>query len=509
MKYYITTPIYYVNDFPHIGHAYTTIAADVVSRWQRLHGKEVFFLTGTDEHGAKIAQAAKKQNESPKEFCDKIAKGFKATWKELDISNDGFIRTTDTKHKKAVQYFLDKLFTSKNIYKAKYNGLYCIQCEKFTTEDELDENGCCVDHKQKPVHHSEENYFFKLSAFKDKLLEILSDEKHPQHMAVFPLTRRNEIIGKLKTGLEDISISRAALEWGIPLPFDKNQTAYVWIDALLNYVSAIGYSTDEKQFKQTWPAQLHLMAKDILWFHSVIWPAMLLALGIETPKKVFAHGFFTINGEKMSKTLGNVIRPSQMIEKFGKDATRYLTLSLFPFGVDGNISWNALTDKYNVDLANNLGNLVARTTTMIDKYFEGTIPERKGKSEFSVFNEIKSIDALFEDLSFTQCITKIQKCIDSANRYIDSTAPWKMAKENNPDLSNVMFDLLQSIGIIAIYLIPFMPTVSQNIWHQIGEKTKVEDFALEFFKKAKTPDFPHPGRNIAKGEILFPRITDK
>ncbi len=510
MKFYLTTPIYYVNDFPHIGHAYTTIAADVLARWHTLNGKEVFFLTGTDEHGAKIVQAAQNQGKSPKEFCDEIVLGFKSAWKDLEITNDGFIRTTDPEHEKAVQFFLDKLNKSGYIFKSKYEGLYCIPCEKFMSEEDLDKEGCCPNHKKKPIIHSEENYFFKLSAFKDKLLAILTDEKNPNHLAVFPNERRNEIIGKLKTGLEDISISRSALEWGITLPFDKSQTVYVWIDALLNYITAIGYSLNDNNFKKLWPCDLHLMAKDILWFHSVIWPAMLLAVGIEPPKKLFAHGFFTINGEKMSKTLGNVIRPGELISKFGKDATKYLLLSLFPFGTDGDISWQALKEKYNVDLANNLGNLVSRTTSMVFKYFQGTIPERKGGTVFSIKEELKATEPLFDELSFSIIIDKIQKSIDRANRYIESCAPWKMAKENNPALADIMYDLLQAIGQISLYLLPIMPNMTKSVWNQLNAKTDIETAAKSFFSN-KIEDLTKiicSGSSLKNGEILFPRILE-
>jgi methionyl-tRNA synthetase len=510
MKFYLTTPIYYVNDFPHIGHAYTTIAADVIARWHRLNGKDVFFLTGTDEHGAKIVQAAQKQGKSPKDFCDGIVLGFKSAWKDLEITNDGFIRTTDPAHENAVQFFLDKLNKSGYIYKSKYEGLYCIPCEKFMSEEDLDEKGLCPNHKKKPILHSEENYFFKLSAFKDKLLTILTDEKNPNHLAVFPIERRNEITGKLKTGLEDISISRSALEWGISLPFDKKQTVYVWIDALLNYITAIGYSANDKNFKKLWPCDLHLMAKDILWFHSVIWPAMLLAVDLEPPKKLFAHGFFTINGEKMSKTLGNVIRPGELINKFGKDATKYLLLSLFPFGTDGDISWQSLKEKYNVDLANNLGNLVSRTTSMVFKYFQGTIPERKGGTVFSVKEELKATEPLFDELSFNIIIDKIQKSIDRANRYIESCAPWKMAKENNPALADIMYDLLQAIGQISLYLLPIMPNMSKSIWDLLDAKTDVETAAKNFFSN-KIQDLTKiicSGNSLKKGDILFPRILE-
>jgi methionyl-tRNA synthetase len=512
MKFYLTTPIYYVNDVPHVGHAYTTVAADVLARWHRLCGDDVFFLTGTDEHGAKIAQAAEKNRQSPREFCDHIVAEFAAAWKDLGITNDRFIRTTDPVHEKAVLFFLTRLFESGAIFKSKYEGLYCVHCEKFLSPEDLNEDLCCPDHKQKPVAHAEENYFFKLSGFREKLLEILTDEKHPQHIAVFPVERRNEIIGKLKTGLEDISISRAAVEWGIPLPFDKSQTTYVWVDALLNYISAIGYADNSDEFSKYWPADVHLMAKDILWFHSVIWPALLMAANLPLPRRVHAHGFFTINGDKMSKTLGNIIRPPEMIARFGADPSRYLLLSLIPFGADGDLSWKAMTERYNTDLANNLGNLVSRTLTMIEKYFQGTVPAPAETPRFSIAEDLDKAGEHLTSIEFSRAIEQIQKAIDRANRHIESSAPWKMAKENNPALPTVLFDLLQSIALLSIYLLPFMPNTCRQIWEQLGEGQPLESTAAEYLaarKKGTQPSFLRAGTSIKKGGILFPRIVEK
>lgn len=506
MKYYITTPIYYVNDTPHIGHAYTTVAADILARWHRLKGDDVFFLTGTDEHGAKIAQAAANSNQTPKELCDKVSEEFKIAWKSLNITNSSFIRTTDLYHKTTVELFLKTLFEKDMIYKKKYEGLYCVHCEKFLKKDDLDENLCCPDHKQKPVEHSEENYFFRLSSFQDRLLELLSNKKHPNYMEILPESRRNEVLGKLKLGLDDISISRKAILWGIPLPFDESQTAYVWVDALLNYLSGAGFGQDEENFKKTWPCDTHLMAKDILWFHGVIWPAMLLAIDLPLPKKLFAHGFFTINNEKMSKTLGNVIKPAELIQKFGVDASRYLLVSLFPFGSDGDISWEALTNKFNTDLANNLGNLVSRTLTMIEKYFAGTIPAPvapiRGIKE--VFN-IKELNDYLENFQFHFALEAIQKHINNANQFIEETAPWKMAKENNKELSNVLWALVEQIKIAAVSLYPIMPETSKKIWAQIGETKSIKEDAVLFFNGFPV-SAPASGSKINKASGLFPRI---
>lgn len=508
MKFYVTTPIYYVNDLPHIGHAYTTVAADVLARWRRLHGDDVFFLTGTDEHGAKIAQAAEKCAQSPGQFCDGIVDGFKTAWQSLSITNDRFIRTTDPLHEETVKFFLKKLHDSGAIYHGKYEGTYCTGCEKFLSPDDLDENGACPDHRQKPVHHCEENYFFKLSSYRDQLLEILTNENHPQHIQVHPVERRNEIIGKLKVGLEDISISRAALAWGIPLPFDPKQTAYVWIDALINYISAIGYKDGTDEFKKLWPADLHLMAKDILWFHSVIWPALLLAAGLPLPKKVFAHGFFTIDGQKMSKSIGNVIRPADLIERFGLDASRYLLLALFPFGTDGDISYASLTEKYNTDLANNIGNLAARSISMAEKYFGGTVPAPGTGARLKVSGILAGMDGHFKNVEFHKAVDLVRQAVDTANRHIEATAPWKMAKENNPDLATVIHDLVNNLAIITFHLVPFIPNICAALWQQLGQSTPVEKAAAAWF--AAPAETPIPaGTALAKGAILFPRIMPK
>src|SRR3989339_508465 len=519
-KYYITTPIYYVNDTPHIGHAYTTVAADVLSRYHRLRGEDVYFLTGTDEHGSKIEQAAQKAGTSPKEFADHISSEFRKAWEELGISFSGFIRTTDPKHESAVKSFLQKLFDKGLIYKGNYSGLYCVGCEKYLGEADLDEQKCCPDHKTRPEEHSEENYFFKLSAFQDELLARITDESNPGHIAIYPVERRNEIAGKLKANkLEDISMSRSDLKWGIPLPFDEKQTAYVWVDALLNYITAIGFEDNSELFKKLWPADCQLMAKDILWFHSVIWPAMLLGAGLPLPKKVFAHGFFTIDGQKMSKSIGNVIRPQELSAMFGADAARYLVLSLFPFGADGDISWQALKDKYNTDLANNLGNLVNRTLDMLEKFSAKLIPEPAAASTAhacadTILSQMGSSELLLENLEFHRYIAALQMSLNSANQYIQQTAPWKMAKENNPELPAVLFNMDANLKALTVYALPFMPNICKSIWAQLGESEDIESVAREYLSsadrnKSKNILSPRPGTATQKGGILFPRLEKK
>ena len=505
-KYYITTPIYYVNDLPHIGHMYTTVAADILARWYRLNGKEVFFATGTDEHGAKISQAAQKRGIEPKAFCDEISGEFKKCWDELLISYDHFIRTTDADHEATVSAMLQKMYDNGNIYKHTYSGLYCIHCEKFLAEGDLID-GLCPDHKQKPSKHHEENWFFRLSKYKDRLLEILTNQADKDYIKVLPQERSNEVIGKLKISLDDISISRAKVEWGIPLPFDKTQTTYVWVDALINYVTAAGFQKGENEFASTWPADVHLMAKDILWFHSVIWPAMLLSTGMALPKTVFSHGFFTINGEKMSKTLGNVILPRDMVLKFGIDGARYLCQALFPFGTDGDISWTALNERYNSDLANNIGNLVSRTITMIEKYFPGQVLSIKGSENLfeNISRQLAAIYAHYELIELHKVCDKIRTAVDLANRFIEETAPWKLAKENSPRLPGVLYALVNSIGLIALYLQPFMPQKAKAIWECCGFEHSIEEASKEYFINKKIVFFPC--KPVKKPEALFPRIS--
>ncbi len=513
-KFYITTPIYYVNDIPHIGHSYTTIAADIMARWKRLNGFEVFFLTGTDEHGAKIAQAAKEKGKTPRELCDETSAKFKEAWELLNITNDDFIRTTEKRHETAVQTIVQKLFDKGLIFKNKYEALYCVGCEKFLSEKDLDENGCCPDHKKKPTLQSEENYFFKLSSFQDELLERITNPKKEGHIEIQPEERRNEIVGKLKLGLEDISISRAALEWGIPIPFDETQTAYVWVDALINYVTAVGYPSNEDMLNKFWPADVHLMAKDILWFHSVIWPSILMGIDLPTPKKIYSHGFFTLNGDKMSKTLGNVISPRELVEKFGVDAARYLAVTLIPFGPDGDISWSALTLKYNVDLANNLGNLVSRTIKMAEKYFDLKVPQTEPDLELA-----KKAQKILEE-SFVPALNAIQlhkaaealqNAITAVNQQIENDAPWKLAKTEPEKLPKCIYSYLQAANLIVIYLLPFMPEISEKIWKINGAEGNINETAKKYFADKNIPanGFSPAGSQLQAAEILFPRIADK
>jgi methionyl-tRNA synthetase len=512
MKFYITTPIYYVNDIPHIGHSYTTIAADIVARWKRLNNFDVFFLTGTDEHGAKISEAAKAKGKEPQALCDEMSAKFKEAWELLNISNDDFIRTTQQRHFIAVENIVQILFSKGLIFKKKYEGMYCIGCERFYAKKDLDENGCCPFHKTKPVLESEENYFFKLSSFQDALLERITDVNHKEHINIQPEERRNEIIGKLKLGLEDVSFSRSAIELGIPLPFDKSQTVYVWVDALINYVTAIGYLNDGIKFKKYWPADVHLMAKDILWFHSVIWPAILMGINLPLPKTVYSHGFFTLNGDKMSKSLGNVISPEELVDKYGVDAARYLAVTLIPFGPDGDISWEGLTLKYNTDLANNLGNLISRTLKMAEKNFGLKILQVTPNLELAK-NVAKILKEEFtvsiNGLQLHKAAEVLQNAISLVNRQIEIDAPWKLAKTDLDKLATCIYSYLQAVDIIVMYLLPFMPSIGEKIWHITGATGNINEVAKKYFADGIIPKegFSVSGADLQVPGILFPRIS--
>jgi methionyl-tRNA synthetase len=445
-KFYVTTPIYYINDIPHIGHAYTTTAADVLARYykKKYGNDEIFFLTGTDEHGAKIATAAKEASKNPQEFADSIVPKFKESWEMLNIEYDHFFRTTDSRHEELVKEILQTIYDKGLIYEGIYEGLYCEGCEKFLSENELVDGKCPLHPNKTPVHQKEKNYFFKLSKFKDELIKDFENG----NVDIKPASKKNEILGKLKEELKDIAISREEVSWGIPIPWDENQTIYVWVEALFNYYTATKFLEGKGKF---WPADVHLIGKDILWFHTVIWCALLKAANLELPKKVFAHGFFTINGAKMSKSLGNVISPKELVEKFGADSTRYLLLSQFPFGQDGDFSIEKLEETYNAHLANGLGNLVARVARLAEKV--------DIKIHDAEVNEIYG--KYLEDLQFTDAINYIQKQISELDEEIDRNEPWKISDLGK--LKEFLDPVIGKILIIAGEIEPFMPDASEKI----------------------------------------------
>lgn len=501
-SFYLTTPIYYVNDAPHIGHSYTTVAADVLARYHRLQGEDVFFLTGTDEHGQKILRAAQAQEETPQEFVDSVVERFKALWKCLSISNDDFIRTTEPRHVQRVRRIFQRLYEKADVYLGEYEGWYCVPCESFWTAGQLLEGKCpeCL----RPVERlKEKNYFFRLSKYRTRLLEHI--ENHP--MFIQPEPRRNELWNRLRAGVEDISVSRQTLAWGIPVPIDPCQTIYVWIDALLNYVTALGYDDERERFERYWPASLHLIGKEILWFHGAVWPAILMALDIPLPRQIFAHGWWTIEGRKISKSLGNVIDPLRITELYGVDAYRYFLLREVPFGLDGNFSYTALVNRINSDLGNDLGNLLLRTLTMIEKYFGGLVPAAQGGAEedrriveAAIGLNIK-VKAEMEALQFSRALESIWEFINLSNRYIEESKPWVLAREDRPGLSVKLYNLAESLRLIAIHISPFMPQTASEIQRQLG--IPLEDKAQS---SQRSWGLLRPSTRTNKGKALFPRI---
>lgn len=454
-RFYVTTPIYYVNDKPHIGHAYTTIAADVLARYYRQQGYEVFFLTGTDEHGDKVAESAEAAGVAVQDFVDQNAKEFADTFAQLNISQDIFMRTTLREHEQSVKVFMEKLHAHDALYQGEYEGLYCRGCEDFYTEKDL-VDGLCPIHKKPPEVVKEKNWFFKLEQYLPQVQQLIESGE----MVVAPAHRRNEVMGLFKQDLKDFSVTRERVQWGIDFPPDPSQKIYVWVEALQNYISAIGYGRDEAEFTKWWPADVHLMAKDIIKFHAIYWPAMLLAAGEEPPKQVFAHGFFSLNGQKMSKSLGNVIDPNDLVKEYGSDATRYLLLSQFPFGQDGDIKAELFTEKYNADLANNLGNLVSRTLNMIEKYADGKIPQDVESPIF--FDEVKNN---IEQLAFDEALKGIWRTIDDANHMIDDVKPWALAKDESKrhELEKNLGALARFLADLIPFIEPFMPETAAKI----------------------------------------------
>ncbi len=502
-KFYITTPLYYVNASPHIGHSYTNIIVDTIARFKRLKGFEVFFLTGTDEHGLKVKQSSEKAGVSPKEFTDSLVPVFKELWQKLNISYDDFIRTTEDRHKEVVRKVLSILYEKGDIYLGEYKGFYCTPCETFWTKTQLKEENC-PDCKRPLEEISERNFFFKLSKYQGWLIDYI--KTHPKFIQ--PDFRANEISSFLEQPLQDLCISRpvSRLSWGIPIPFSADHVTYVWFDALINYISGAGYLMDTERFSKLWPADIHMIGKDILRPHTIYWPIMLKALGLEIPKTVFAHGWWLQEGEKMSKSRGNITDPVYLVDKYGVDAYRYFLLREISLGLDGVFSEGQIKKRINSDLANDLGNLLNRTLAMVTLYFNGRIPHPHNESDYDIKLKEKAMglwrtyDGFMEELKLSETLSLIWELINSANKYIEDAKPWILAKQKDQRLNTVIYSLIEILRIVAIAIRPFMPKTSEDVFDQLGISN---DFK---FAGLKEWGFAKPDTAINKGKPIFPRI---
>ena len=506
--FYVTTPIYYVNDVPHIGHAYTTVAADVLARWRRLNGDKVFFLTGTDEHGQKVAQAAEARGMDPQAHADDIIPRWRELLDLLQISNDDFIRTTERRHTVRVQEFMQRLYDQGDLYKATYAGPYCVRCEAYYTVEELLDGELCPIHRRPVERLEQENWFFRLSKYAPDLLALYADNP----TFVQPAVRLNEVRSFVEGGLDDISASRSAFEWGVPVPWEPGHVFYVWFDALLNYVTAAGYGTDPDAFARRWPADVHLIGKDILRFHAVYWPAMLIAAGLEVPEQVYAHGFLLVGGEKMGKSNATGIAPAELVSHFGVDCYRYYFLREISFGQDGTFSWESMEARYTTDLANDLGNLVNRVLNMVGSYCGGAVPEPEGpagEAEAALAaDRQRAVEGMraFDRLEFKRGLEELWTFVSGVNRYVEARAPWHLNKAGaTADLGRTLYECVDALRIIAVLISPVMPSAAQRLWDKLG--------LPEPLSEQRLPEAAEPGRtpvgvHVERGDLLFPKLPE-
>ena len=508
-NFYITTPIYYVNDVPHIGHAYTTIASDVMARYKRMRGFDVMFATGTDEHGQKIQQSADARGVTAQQLVDSVMVNFRRLWEVLGITNTDFIRTTEPRHERVVQHIFSKLMEQGDIYKGSYEGWYCVPCETDFPESQIGEGRGCPDCGRPLQNMTEESYFFRMSRYEKPLLDFY--EKNPA--AILPHSRFNEVLSFIRGGLKDQSISRTSVSWGVPLPGDDAHVIYVWFDALINYLTVCGYPDNMENMEKFWPTVNHIMAKDIIRFHCIVWPAMLLALGLNPPATVFSHGWWTVEGEKMSKSRGNVVDPFEMADCYGVDAFRYFLMREIPFGSDGDFSEKALAGRINSDLANDLGNLLNRTLQMINNFSEGVIPLPSSslsdldlEMERMVISTKDTFMAKMDAYAFDEALKEVWVLVRRGNKYIDETMPWKLGKEKNTErLGPVLYTLCETLRMTAAMVAPFMPLTAEEIFIQLGLEGGLSRMSLDSLKWGQIP----PGCRVDKREVLFPRIDMK